>query len=93
MKAPEPIRIRVIFHGRVQGVFFRATTHALSRDFRVSGFVRNLPDGTVELEAEGQAGEIERFLAAIQARYADGIERVERATIATQLDREFVIRR
>ena len=44
---------RIIFHGRVQGVGFRYTTHRIARGFPVTGFVRNLTDGTVELVACG----------------------------------------
>ncbi len=61
----EPVRRRVIFHGRVQGVCFRATARDLARGFAVTGFVRNLADGTVELQAQGDPGEIDRFCAAI----------------------------
>jgi acylphosphatase len=59
-------RRRVFFSGRVQGVGFRATCRWLARGFDLVGFVRNLPDGRVELLAEGSAREIDRFLDAIQ---------------------------
>ena len=63
------IRRHVIYHGRVQGVFFRATSYDLSRNYRVAGYVRNRPDGTVELEAEGEPTEVDRFLAAIAGHF------------------------
>jgi acylphosphatase len=63
------IRRRVIYHGRVQGVFFRATSYDLARNYRVVGWVRNRPDGTVELEAEGEPTEVDRFLAAIAGHF------------------------
>ncbi|MBL8829940.1 MAG: acylphosphatase, partial [Planctomycetaceae bacterium] len=47
------IRRRVLFHGRVQGVGFRVTTRSIAQRFAVTGWVRNLPDGSVELLAEG----------------------------------------
>ena len=53
---------RVIYEGRVQGVGFRYTVKDLARGFEVVGTVRNLPDGTVELEAMGEREEIEAFL-------------------------------
>jgi acylphosphatase len=56
---------RAIYWGRVQGVGFRATALQLARDFVVAGHVRNLPDGTVELIAEGEAGQVEGFLEAV----------------------------
>lgn len=57
------IRRRVIVHGRVQGVFFRDTTrrHAAARG--VAGWVRNLPDGTVEAVFEGAAEAVEAMVA------------------------------
>jgi acylphosphatase len=60
-------RRRVHFSGRVQGVGFRYTCQSLSARFEVSGYVRNLTDGRVELVSEGDAVENDRFLAAIQA--------------------------
>lgn len=55
-------RRRVLYTGRVQGVGFRANAEACSRPFAVSGFVRNLPDGRVELVAEGEASDLDAFL-------------------------------
>ena len=59
-------RRRVFFSGRVQGVGFRATCRWLSRGYELAGYVRNLPDGRVEILAEGDADEIDRFLDAIR---------------------------
>ena len=47
------IRRRVVVHGRVQGVFFRDTCRREARRLGVTGFVRNVPDGTVEAVFEG----------------------------------------
>ena len=45
--------------GRVQGVFFRAFTEGHARQLGVSGYVRNLPDGSVEVSAEGRKAQLE----------------------------------
>jgi acylphosphatase len=53
---------RVIFSGRVQGVGFRYTTREIANSFEVVGTVRNLPDGTVELEVMGEQDELTAYL-------------------------------
>ena len=57
---------RVYYSGRVQGVGFRYTAWNVARGFDVAGYVRNLPDGRVELLAEGAPAEIDGFLRAIR---------------------------
>jgi acylphosphatase len=63
-------RRRVLYSGRVQGVGFRATCQWLAGGFDVVGYVRNLPDGRVELLAQGDAAEIDRYLVAISGEMA-----------------------
>lgn len=58
--------LHVIFRGYVQGVGFRYTTERISRKFCVTGYVRNLMDGSVELAAEGEEKELQAFLQAIR---------------------------
>jgi acylphosphatase len=65
MTNPQTERRTVVYSGRVQGVGFRWTTVQQSRRFAVGGFVRNRDDGSVELVAEGEPGELDRFLAAV----------------------------
>jgi acylphosphatase len=55
---------RAVISGRVQGVSFRAWTVDRARDLGLTGWVRNLPDGRVELHVEGPEAEVERLLAA-----------------------------
>jgi len=76
MSADQECR-RVIFHGRVQGVGFRYTTHRIARGFAVTGFVRNLADGTVELVACGGGSELQRFLDAVKSEFAGNIDAVD----------------
>lgn len=47
-------RLRIVVSGRVQGVFFRGATADQARALGVTGYARNLADGTVEIIAEGQ---------------------------------------
>jgi acylphosphatase len=49
----------VIFVGRVQGVGFRYTALRIAKRFGLRGFVRNQPDGTVEMLAQGPEGEVD----------------------------------
>ena len=56
----------IIFNGRVQGVGFRFTTHRMAERHGLTGFVRNLPDGTVEMLAQGPAKDIDACLANIR---------------------------
>lgn len=51
----EAVRRRIIVSGRVQGVWFRETCREEAERSGVAGWVRNRPDGTVEIEAEGPA--------------------------------------
>lgn len=57
---------RIYYSGQVQGVGFRFTARQLARGFDVAGYVRNLPDGRVELVAEGEAAEIDRLFQAVR---------------------------
>ncbi len=57
------MRKRVIVSGDVQGVYFRDTCRRLAIQQGVAGWVRNLPDGTVEAVFEGEAGPVERMVA------------------------------
>ena len=56
-------RVHAIVSGRVQGVSYRASTADLGRRLHLTGWVRNLPDGSVELEAEGPDAAIAELLA------------------------------
>jgi acylphosphatase len=61
-----PMRLSVIVYGRVHGVFFRDFTRRQAWDLGLTGFVRNLPDGTVEAVAEGQQDALEELLERIK---------------------------
>jgi acylphosphatase len=59
-------RLHIFYSGNVQGVGFRYTVKAAATGFEVTGWVRNLPDGRVELAAEGLKDELEAFRLAIR---------------------------
>ncbi len=67
----------VKYFGSVQGVGFRYTARALAERFRVSGYVKNITDGSVELLAQGDAAEVDAFLAAIDERMGELVARKE----------------
>lgn len=62
----EKCRILILYTGRVQGVGFRFTTKQQAMGFEVTGTVKNLDDGRVELIAEGTRQELEEFQQAIR---------------------------
>jgi len=61
----ERSRLHVYYQGRVQGVGFRWTVREVAMGFDVTGWVRNLSDGSVELVAEGERPELEAFQDAV----------------------------
>lgn len=70
----------VFFTGHVQGVGFRYAVMQMAKGFDVTGFVCNLADGRVQLEAEGPAAEVAEFIAAVQERMHGYIRKVERTS-------------
>jgi acylphosphatase len=58
--------IQVFYEGRVQGVGFRYSVRQIAKGFNVTGWVRNLPDGHVELQVSGEDEEVNAFLEAIR---------------------------
>lgn len=75
--------MQVRYVGRVQGVGFRATCRWIAQTHPVTGWVRNEPDGTVLLEAQGAGAEVERFLQAIDARLGENIRNRTRSALPT----------
>ena len=70
------IRITVYFTGRVQGVGFRYTAVSVARRFAVAGYVMNLPDGRVELVAEGMPAEVRAFVDGVREAMGGNIRDV-----------------
>jgi acylphosphatase len=67
----------VHYTGDVQGVGFRATASWIAKRHPVRGWVRNLPDGRVELLVDGTDDAIEEFLAEVRSRMAENIASVD----------------
>ena len=82
----------VRYSGQVQGVGFRYTTQWLAESYPVTGFVRNLPGGDVEVVAEGEAEQVEAFLTALGQRLAKYIEQQEQHEQAPSGSKGFRIR-
>ena len=67
-------RIEATFYGRVQGVGFRFTAIRFAEDFSLKGYVKNLPDGSVEVVAEGKEDDLKGFLEKINDYFEDYIQ-------------------
>ena len=79
-------RTRIIYAGHVQGVGFRFTAARLASAFPITGFVRNLPDGTVHLEAQGAPSDLNAFLDRLALEMADNIHHTDRNDISLHDD-------
>lgn len=55
-------RFKVTIHGRVQGVGFRYFIQRAATQYQISGYVKNLSNGTVEIDAEGEQEKMDLFL-------------------------------
>jgi acylphosphatase len=75
--AADAQRREVHYSGRVQGVGFRYTVRGLAAGFDVKGYVKNLPDGRVQLVLEGPPDEVQGLLNVIRAemgRYVTSVD-------------------
>lgn len=70
-----PAARMVYYSGDVQGVGFRATAERIARGYPVTGWVKNLSDGRVQLVAEGPGDAVQAFLLAVRTRWKDNIKR------------------
>jgi acylphosphatase len=73
-------RMDILYSGQVQGVGFRYTVMRVVAGFEVTGTVRNVPDGCVELVAEGSADELTAFRQAIRDAGLEHFIRDERVS-------------
>jgi acylphosphatase len=70
---------RVLYEGRVQGVGFRFSVKEIAQGYEVAGWVRNLIDGRVQLEVQGERDEVEAFLQDVQQSHLSAL--ISRCTI------------
>ena len=75
--------IQVFYEGRVQGVGFRYSVRQIAKGFNVTGWVRNLADGRVEMQASGESQEVDAFLEGIRQSDLSSLIRKESATALT----------
>lgn len=88
------LEAHAIVLGDVQGVGFRASAKALAQALHITGFVRNLPDGSVEICAQGEKEAIDRFIEKLKQNYSSNLQEIQ--TTYRSLEKiyaEFVILR
>lgn len=83
------IRKHILFYGRVQGVGFRYYAVNKANQLGLTGWVRNLPDGTVEMEAQGCEEQIDELIIFLQNRTYIWIERLDAKSIPLIDDSKF----
>ena len=63
-------QVHVFYSGRVQGVGFRFTSESIASELGIKGWVKNLPDGRVEIIAEAEKSALESFLSKINEAFS-----------------------
>ena len=85
----EQVRKHILFYGRVQGVGFRYYAVQKANQLGLTGWVKNLYDGSVEMEVEGQEELIDQLIIFLQNRTYIWIERIDAKKIPLQQDSSF----
>ena len=79
--------VQIFYEGRVQGVGFRYSVRQIAKGFNVIGWVRNLIDGRVEMQASGESKEVDGFLEGIRRSELGSLIRKEsQKTLTTPPD-------
>jgi len=86
------IRKHIFFSGEVQGVGFRYSAKYLARPLGLTGWVRNLPDGRVEMEAQGEDRAVEQLLVQLHHQRYIVIEDMDVREIPVIEERSFTAR-
>jgi len=61
------VSLRAVVYGLVQGIFFRAFVSRRARELELTGYVRNLPERMLEVQAEGERDKLEKLIVSLQA--------------------------
>ena len=86
-------RWHILFSGKVQHVGFRYTAYYIARELNVTGWVDNLPDGRVEMEAQGQPSDLRRLLLRLKGQRHIRITETQIRKIPRKaLERRFAVR-
>ncbi|MCM1282738.1 MAG: acylphosphatase [Muribaculaceae bacterium] len=85
----EKIRRHIVFYGRVQGVGFRYYSVNKARQLDLTGWVRNLSDGTVEMEVQGRGEDIDQLILFLENRTYIYIENIETKTLPLREEQGF----
>lgn len=70
-------RVHVFYSGSVQGVGFRYTARDIAEELGISGWVKNLRDGRVEVIAEAEKETLQQFLDSIKGQFKNYIEDID----------------
>ncbi|MFI5334098.1 MAG: acylphosphatase [Chlamydiales bacterium] len=73
--------MHALIHGKVQGVGFRATTKFFADQLGLSGYARNLPNGDVEICAQGERGKLEALIGMLKEKFDKNIFRQSKSNI------------
>jgi acylphosphatase len=61
------VSLQAVVRGHVQGVFYRASVESWAEELKLAGYVRNRPDGTVEVRVEGERQKLEKLVEHLKA--------------------------
>lgn len=86
------IRRYLKFYGRVQGVGFRYRAYYAAQSYGIKGWVRNCPDGSVEMEAQGLEQSIDSMIMSVEKGTFIFIENMESRNLPLKDDTGFIIR-
>ena len=81
---PLKIAKHIFFSGHVQGVGFRFTAHRVAVRYELAGYVRNVPDGRVEVLAQGQEKDIDNFTQNLRETFFVSDVDIKNAPVDTQ---------